>query len=81
MDYGPYDRSAMSPTDRQNTPIILTHAYGRKPVINVIDETPEGTDYWGMYSSPTYDVEIDYPDSNTVRIWTEAAIISIIAFF
>jgi len=80
-DYGPYDRSAMSPTDRANTPIVITHLYGRKPVINVIDNTTEGENYWGMYSSPTYDVEIDYPDNYTVRIWTEAANVEVIAFF
>jgi len=80
-DYGPYDRSAISPTDRSNTPIIINHLYNRRPVINIIDESSEGADYWGMYSSPTYDVEIDYPDNNTVRIWTEAAVISVIAFF
>jgi len=81
VDYGPYDRSAMSVTDRANTPITINHLYNRKPVINVFDESPEGSDYWGLYSSPTYDVEIDYPDTNTVRIWTDAAVISVVAFF
>jgi len=81
VDYGPYDRSSMSATDRANTPIVVNHTYNRRPVLNIIDETTEGIDYWGMYSSPTYDVEIDYPDSNTFRIWTEAAVVSIIAFF
>jgi hypothetical protein len=80
-DYGPYDRSAMSATDRATTPIVINHLFGRKPVINVIDKVTEGEDYWGMYSAPTYDVEIDYPDNDTVRIWTEAANIEVIAFF
>ena len=81
QDYGPYDRSAISETTRAITPITISHGYGRKPVINVIDTSPENVDYWGLYSSPTYDVEIDYPDNNTVRIWTDAAIVEIIAFF
>ena len=81
QDYGPYDRSGMSVTDRANTPITITHGYGRKPIIQVIDTSPEESDYYGMYSSPTYDVVIDYVDSSTVRIWTEAAIVEVIALF
>ena len=81
QDYGPYDRSAMSETTRSITPILISHGYGRKPVINVVDTSPEVMEYWGLYSSPTYDVEIDYPDDDTVRIWTDAAVVEIIAFF
>jgi hypothetical protein len=81
VDYGPYDRSYLSTTDRANAPITINHGYGRKPVINIIDESPEIMGYGGQYSSPTYDAEVDYPDNNTVRIWTEAAIVSVIAFF
>ena len=80
IDYS-YDRSLLSETDRAQTPILVTHNLGKKPVINVIDSSPETSDYWGMYSSPTYEVQIDYPDNNSFRIWTDAAIIEVIAFF
>lgn len=80
-DYGPYDRSSMSATDRALTPIVISHGYGRKPVVNVIDSSDSVAYYMGMYTAPTYDVEIDYPDSNTFRVWTDAAVIEIIAFF
>jgi hypothetical protein len=81
MDYGPYDRSGLSETDRLQTPITITHSFNRKPVVNVIDTSDTVSYYMGMYTSPTYDVEIDYPDSNTFRIWTDAAVVEIIAFF
>jgi hypothetical protein len=82
MDYGPYDRSGLSETERMQNPIVVSHSFSRKPVINVIDAAPEdGADYWGMYSSPDYDVEIDYPNNDTFRVWTDAAIVEIIAFF
>ena len=80
-DYGPFDRSAISETVRLQTPITITHNLGKKPVVNIIDGSPEGEDYWGMYSSPTYDAEIDYPNINSFRVWTDAAIVEIIAFF
>jgi hypothetical protein len=81
VDYGPYDRSSLSETERSQTPIVVNHTYNKKPIINIIDTSPETSDYYGMYSSPTYDAEIDYPDNNTFRVWTDAAIVEIIAFF
>lgn len=81
IDYGPYDRSALSVTERAQTPITITHNRGKKPIIQVIDNNPETSDYYGIYSSPTYDVEINYPDSNIVEIYTEAAIVEVIALF
>lgn len=80
-DYGPYDRSSMSETDRAQTPIIISHGYGRKPVVNIIDTSDSVAYYMGMYTAPTYDAEIDYPDNNTFRVWTDSAIVEIIAFF
>lgn len=80
-DYGPYDRSAMSETDRANTPIVVNHGLAKKPVVNVIDSSSGISTYMGMYTAPTYDAEIDYPDNNTFRVWTDAAIVEIVAFF
>lgn len=77
VSFGPEDRSSMSEATREITPITITHNRGALPAsVNVIDLSPESTSGEGMYSSPLLDVICDFPDNNTVRFWTAAAIVS-----
>jgi hypothetical protein len=80
VEYGPYDRSGLSDTQREQTPITIVHGYGQEPVVNIIDLSPD-QQAWGMYSTPTSDVVIDFPDLNTIRIWTNAEIVKAICLF
>lgn len=79
-DYGPYDRSATDEETRELTPIVINHNMGRKPVLHVLDVSPEEY-YSGEYLSPEVDSNITYLDNDTVEIWTNAAVVEIIAFF
>jgi hypothetical protein len=80
QDYS-YDRSHLSETEREQTPVVINHGTGRKPIIHVLDVTPEEQDYWGMYGSPAVDLNVVHLDNNTVQIWTGAAVIEVIALF
>ena len=77
LDYSS-DRSATSETDRANTPIVITHNLGRKPMVEVHDVSPTMEDYYGQYSSPAVDLNIVHVDSNTLQVWTSAAKVEII---
>lgn len=79
-DYS-YDRSSLSETEREQTPITINHNVGRKPIINVLDVSPQEVDYWGMYVDNTRDVEIVHLNDNSLEIWTGAAVIEVIAIF
>ena len=81
VEYGPYDRSGLSETERSQTPIIIEHNRSEHPVIQVLDLSPDLQESFGMYSSPTTDYVIDYPDNNTIRVWTNAEIVTVIALF
>lgn len=72
------DRSGMSETDRANTPIVISHNIGRKPIVEVHDTSPTMEDYYGQYSSPAIDLNIVHVDLNTLQIWTSAATIEAI---
>lgn len=74
-------RPGMSETTREQTPIIWAHGMGEYPVLNFIDLDADEHESWGMYSSPTIEVQVDYPDLNTIRVWTAAENIRIIALF
>jgi hypothetical protein len=76
-----YDRSHLSETEREQTPITITHNLGRKPLIQVLDVSPEEESYWGEYVSPLTDINIVHIDQNSLEIWTGAAKIEIIALF
>jgi hypothetical protein len=80
VEYGPYDRSGLSDTQREQTPITIVHGYGQEPIVNILDLSPD-QQAWGMYSTPTADVVIDFPDLNTIRIWTNAEIVKAICLF
>lgn len=80
--YGPFDRTGLSESQREETAITLVHNKGQNPAsVNVIDLSPEAESEEGMYSSPLIDIISDFPDSNTVRIWTSARIVSVSLIF
>ena len=70
-----------SDTELEQTPLVWEHNMGEYPVLNFIDLSAESEAAFGMYSSPTVEVQIDYPNINTVRIWTVATDIRIIGLF
>jgi hypothetical protein len=78
LEYGPYDRSGLSDTERVQTPITIEHNTNEEPIVQVLDLSPDMQESWGMYTSPTSDYQIDYPDSNTIRIWTNAEIVKVL---
>lgn len=77
LDYDS-DRSSMSETDRANTPIVINHNLGRKPIVEVLDMSPSDYGSYGEYSSPATELGIVHIDSNSFQIWTTAAVVEII---
>ena len=77
-EFGPYDRSGLSDTEREQTPIVIEHNFGEEPLVEVLDLSPDSQESWGMYTSPTTEVQIDHPDVNTIRIWTNAEIVKVV---
>ena len=80
IDYGPYDRTAMSPTTRLNTAITLVHNQGKNPVVQIVDESPDTVPV-GQYSYYDTGAITVFPDVNTVLVYTDAAITSIVCLF
>jgi hypothetical protein len=74
-----YDRSAMSEEERLTTPIVVTHNTGKKPILSILDASPEEY-YGGEYTSPL-DLNIVHVNSNQFQVWTGAAIVEIIALY
>ena len=56
-------------------------SFGKIPLINVLDMSPESEDMYGMYSSWNRDANVVHPDINTIEIWTSAAIVKIICMY
>jgi hypothetical protein len=75
-----YDRSGMSESERETTPIIITHNTGKKPILSVLDATPVEEGSSGEYVSPV-DLNVVHVSSNEFEVWTGAAIIEIIALY
>jgi hypothetical protein len=75
-----YDRSSMSESERETTPIVVTHNTGKKPILSVLDATliEEGSS--GEYISPV-DLNIVHISNNEFQVWTGAAILEIIALY
>jgi hypothetical protein len=74
-----YDRSAMTEEERLTTPIVVSHNTGKKPILSVLDASPE--EYVsGMYSSPL-DLNIIHVSNNEFQVWTGAAVVEIIALY
>lgn len=73
-----YDRSYQSETLRANSPIIVEHNIGRKPIVEVLDVSPTFEDYYGQYSSPAVDLNIVHINENSFEIWTEASVVEVI---
>jgi hypothetical protein len=80
LDYD-FDRSSLSESERETTPITVTHNMGRKPVVQGVDVSPEEIDYYGMYTSPNTYLNIVHNSDDEFEIWTNAAIIEVIAIF
>jgi len=76
-----YDRSALSETVREQTAIVVTHNRGIYPLVQVLDLSPTEEDYYGQYVSPAIEVNIVHVDENTFEVWSNAAILKVIALF
>ena len=76
-----YNRSDISETDREQTPIIINHNMGRKPLVQVTDISDSEQDYYGQYISPDNYLNIVHIDNNEFQIWTNAAIIEVVAIY
>jgi len=76
-----YDRSDLSEIVREQTPIVITHSVGRKPIVQILDVSPQEEDYWGQYVSPAIEGNIVHISPNAFEIWTGAAKIEVIAIF
>ena len=76
-----YDRSLLSETEREATPITVVHNVGRKPIIEVFDVSPSEMTYFGEYASPAVDLNIVHIDNNSFEIWTGAAVIEVITMY
>jgi len=80
IDYT-YDRSEFSETEREELPIIITHDQGKKPLVQVIDVSPQEQDYFGQYVSPDIWYNLVHRSDNEFEVWTNAAVIEVIAIF
>lgn len=80
VDYS-YDRSSMSETDREKNAILIEHNNGKKPIVQAIDVSPEERTYYGEYISPETYINIVHLDDNSFEVWTNAAVIEIIAIY
>lgn len=76
-----YDRSSVSETEREQTPVLITHNRGKYPIVQVLDLSPSEEDYYGQYVSPAVDMNIVHLDEDSFEVWTGAAIIKVIALF
>jgi len=76
-----YDRSSLSETVREQTAITVTHNRGKYPIVQVLDLSPETVDYYGQYVSPSSTINIVHVDEDNFEVWTDAAIIKVIALF
>ena len=76
-----YDRSLLSETVRLQTAITVIHNRSKYPIVQVLDLSPESVDYYGQYVSPTSTINIVHIDEDTFEVWTDAAIVKIIALF
>jgi len=75
------DRSAYSEEYREQNPITITHSNGKKPLINVLDNSPEGEDSYNQYISLTTDANIVHVSDDEFQVWTTAADVLIIAIY
>lgn len=66
-------RPLLTEEEREETPIVVNHALGQYPVVNVIDLDPEGP-----YSSWTRDMNIVHLSINTFEVYTGAEDVMIV---
>jgi hypothetical protein len=55
--------------------------YERRPILQVLDTSPQEEDTYGQYASWYMEVNLVHVDSDTVEIWTTAARVRIIAIY
>lgn len=76
-----YDRSSLSETERENTPIVINHNQGKKPVVSIIDISPGTVDYYGLYQSPETWYDLLHRNDNTFEVRSNASKLEIIAIY
>jgi hypothetical protein len=72
------DRSWMTDAQRSHNPISITHNFGRKPIVQVLDLSDYSEDTYGHYQSLDEYSNIVHSDNNTIEVWSECAIILVI---
>ncbi len=72
------DRSVYSEEWRVTHPVLINHGYGRKPQVQVLDQTPPSEDLYGQYQALDQYVNFVHVDDNTLEVWTNAASVQII---
>jgi hypothetical protein len=80
VDYS-FDRSAFSETIREQNPITINHNNNKKPIVQVIDVSPGPADDDGQYIAPDTYSNVVYLDNDTFQVWTNAAIVEVIAIY
>lgn len=76
-----YDRTSTPEETRETTPIQISHGFGRKPLVHVLDYSPPPADLYGQYISEDLTVNIVHLSDNLFQVWTGAAYVHIIAFY
>lgn len=55
--------------------------FGKMPLVNVLDMSPESEDMYGMYSSWNRDANVVHENEYTVEVWTSAAVVRVVCMY
>ena len=63
---------------REQNPISITHGFGRKPIVQVLDLSDYAEDSYGHYQSLDEYSNVVHTDDNNLEVWSECSTVLII---
>lgn len=72
------DRTGTTEQYRRENPITISHSFGRKPIVQVLDLSDYTEDPYGQYQSLDEYSNTVHVDDNTIEVWSEVETVLIV---